>query len=57
LPMAALVWFTCREEVMGAYKSGLVMIVVAGTSALAVLALNTILLLQTFGVNLPGLPA
>jgi manganese transport protein len=57
VPMAALVWFTCREQVMGAYRNRLVMIIAASASALAVLALNAILLLQTFGVNLPGLPA
>lgn len=56
VPMAALVWFSCRKEVMGAYTSRLVMIVAASASAIAVLALNAILLLQVFGVNLPGLP-
>ena len=55
VPMVALVWFTCRKEVMSAYKSRLLMIVAASASAIAVLALNAILLLQTFGVNLPGL--
>jgi manganese transport protein len=57
VPMVALVWFSCREQVMGAYRSRLVMIVAASASAIAVLMLNAILLLQTFGVNLPGLPA
>jgi manganese transport protein len=42
---------------MGVYKSRLPMIAAAGLSALAVLALNAVLLLQTFGVNIPGLPS
>jgi manganese transport protein len=57
VPMAALVWFICRDDVMGIYKSRLPMIAAAGLSALAVLALNAVLLLQTFGVNIPGLPS
>lgn len=57
VPMAALVWFTCHADVMGVYKNRLPMIAAAGVAALGVLALNAILLLQTFGVNLPGLPA
>ncbi|RFU45044.1 Nramp family divalent metal transporter [Paraburkholderia sp. DHOC27] len=57
VPMAALVWFTCHGKVMGAYKNRLVMIVAGSASALAILALNVVLLLQTFGVSVPGLPA
>jgi len=55
VPMAALVWFTCRERVMGRYRNRMPMILAAGFSAVAVLALNVILLLQTFGVGVPGL--
>ena len=47
VPMAALVWFTCRESVMGQYRNRLVMIVAACASAIAVLVLNAVLLLQT----------
>jgi manganese transport protein len=47
VPMAALVWFTCREKVMGRYRNGPLMIVAACASAVAVLALNVVLLLQT----------
>jgi manganese transport protein len=54
VPMAALVWFTCRKEVMGTYRNRALMIVAAGASAMGVLALNVVLVLQTFGVNLPG---
>jgi len=47
VPMAALVWFTCREKVMCRYRNGPLMIVAACASAVAVLALNVVLLLQT----------
>jgi manganese transport protein len=47
VPMAALVWFTCRESVMGQYRNRLLMIVAACASAIAVLVLNVVLLLQT----------
>jgi manganese transport protein len=47
VPMAALVWFTCREKVMGRYRNRLPMIVAAVASAIAVLVLNVVLLLQT----------
>ena len=47
VPIAALVWFTCREKVMGRYRNGPLMIVAACASAVAVLALNVVLLLQT----------
>jgi manganese transport protein len=47
VPMAALVWFTCREKVMGRYRNRLPMIVAASASAIAVLVLNVVLLLQT----------
>jgi len=57
VPMAALVWFTCRTHVMGGYRSGLAMTLAAVVSAIAVLVLNVVLLLQTFGVDVPGLPS
>lgn len=55
VPMAALVWFTSRADVMGPWRNraGTVWLAVAG--AAAVLALNAVLLLQTFGVAVPGL--
>lgn len=52
-PMAALVWFTSREDVMGEYKNGKIMRVGAIVAAVAVLCLNAILIVQTFGVDLP----
>jgi len=55
-PMVALVWFTCRKEVMGRYQNRTLVKGAAILSAAAVLSLNAILLLQTFGVDVPGLP-
>ena len=55
VPMAALVWFTCRERVMGRYRNRMPMMLGAGFAAIAVLVLNVVLLLQTFGVGVPGL--
>jgi manganese transport protein len=56
-PMLALVLFTRRRDVMGEFASGPLPQAAAALGALVVLALNTILLLQTFGVAAPGLPA
>jgi manganese transport protein len=56
-PMAALVWFTCRTDVMGSYKNRTLVKITAIVAAVAVLALNMILLVQTFGVDIPGLPS
>jgi manganese transport protein len=56
-PMAALLWFTCRTEVMGEYRNRTLVKGAAILSAIAVLSLNAILLLQTFGVDIPGLPS
>ena len=56
-PMAALVWFTCRTEVMGSYKNRTLIKFAAIFAAVAVLSLNAVLLLQTFGVDIPGLPS
>jgi manganese transport protein len=49
-PMAALVWFTCRKDVMGAYRNRGVVVVVTLVAAVAVLSLNVVLLLQAAGV-------
>ncbi|WP_233869807.1 Nramp family divalent metal transporter [Paraburkholderia adhaesiva] len=55
VPMAALVWFTSRADVMGPYRNRPVTVWLAVTGAAIVLALNTVLLLDTFGVAVPGL--
>lgn len=56
LPMAALVWFTCRPDVMGAYRNRIPVVLLAVAAALVVLSLNAVLPMQTFGVGIPGLP-
>jgi manganese transport protein len=55
LPMAALLWFTSCEDVMGGYTNRMWVTVVATLAALVVLSFNVILVLQTFGVAIPGL--
>ncbi|HEX7911893.1 MAG TPA: Nramp family divalent metal transporter [Paraburkholderia sp.] len=57
VPMIALVIFTSRRDIMGAFVNSRL---VSGTAVLgtaAILGLNVILLLQTFGVAVPGIPA
>jgi manganese transport protein len=54
-PMAALVWFTCRRDLMGTHRNGVVTAVSAVAGAAAVLALNVVLVLETFGLTVPGL--
>jgi manganese transport protein len=56
LPMAALVWLTCREDVMGMYRNRKSVAMLATLAALAVVSFNVILVLQTFGVDTAGLP-
>jgi manganese transport protein len=57
VPMAALVWFTCRKGVMGDYHNRLFIKLASILAATLVLSLNIVLLLQTFGLEVPGLPA
>ncbi|MCY0386951.1 Nramp family divalent metal transporter [Robbsia sp. Bb-Pol-6] len=57
VPMLALVWFTCRRDIMGAYRNSTLVKCGAVVAAAAVLCLNAILLLQAFGFSVPGLPA
>ena len=56
IPMLALVWFTCRRDIMGVYRNGPVVIALAVAASIAVLSLNFVLLPQMLGVELPGLP-
>lgn len=53
VPMLALVWFTCRRDIMGEYANGALVKVGAGIAAVLVLALNGMLLASAFGVSLP----
>jgi len=55
VPMAALVWFTSRADVMGPYRNRRVTVALAVTGAAIVLVLNAVLLLDISGVGVPGL--
>ncbi|GAB0120325.1 Nramp family divalent metal transporter [Acidisoma sp. 7E03] len=55
IPMVALVLFTGNRTVMGTYANRPLTQVVAVLGTAVVLALNLVLLLQTFGVAIPGL--
>ncbi|WP_448100963.1 Nramp family divalent metal transporter [Luteibacter jiangsuensis] len=48
-PMVALVWFTSRSDLMGPFRNRVPVTVAAVVAALVVLALNIVLLLDTFG--------
>jgi manganese transport protein len=55
VPMLALLWFTCRRDIMGSYRNSPLVIVLAVLAALVVLGLNIVLLLQAAGVQILGL--
>ena len=57
LPMVALLLFTRRADIMGRFANGRLTGVAATVGTAVVLLLNVILILQTFGVAIPGLPA
>ena len=57
LPMIALLIFTGRRDIMGEFVDRKLMRIAAMSGTAVVLFLNTILLLQTFGVNIPFLPS
>jgi len=56
VPMIALVMFTRRPDIMGQFANRRLTDVAAVLGTAIVLALNLVLLLQTFGVAIPGLP-
>jgi manganese transport protein len=56
-PMVALVIFTRRPDIMGSFANTKTTQLLAIVAAVVVLFLNAILLLQTFGASIPGLPA
>jgi len=55
LPMVAVLMFTRRADLMGQFADGPITRIAAATATVLVLALNVFLILQTFGVALPGL--
>jgi len=56
VPMIALVIFTSRRDIMGAFVNSRWVTWTAALGTVTILALNVVLLLQTFGVAIPGLP-
>ncbi len=57
VPMIALTNFTGRRDIMGAFVNSRLTQAAAVLGSIVILALNVILVLQTFGVPIPGLPA
>ena len=57
LPMVALVLFTRRRDIMGVFANSRLVDAAAIGGATVIVALNVVLVLQVFGVPLPGLPA
>jgi manganese transport protein len=55
LPMVALLIFTRRRDIMGAFTNGRATNLAALVGTVVVLALNAFLILQTFGISIPGL--
>lgn len=55
LPMIALLMFTRRRDIMGAFVNSRLTNAVAVIGTAVVLLLNAVLILQTFGVPIPGL--
>ncbi len=55
-PVIALLIFTSRKDIMGAFANSRLTNAAAAFGALVILTLNAVLLLQAFGVAIPGLP-
>ncbi len=56
-PMIAVVVFTSRRDIMGAFANARVTLAAAIAGTAIVLTLNVVLVLQTLGVTIPGLAA
>jgi manganese transport protein len=56
-PVIALIVFTGRRDIMGDFVNSRLTQAAAVVGAAVILALNLVLVLQTFGVQIPGLPA
>ena len=56
-PVIALLMFTRRKDIMGVFANSRLTNVAAIAGTLLILVLNAILLLQAFGVEIPGLPS
>ena len=57
LPMISLLMFTRRADIMGQFANSRLTQIAALVGTTIVLLLNTFLILQTFGVPIPGLSA
>jgi manganese transport protein len=57
LPMIALIIFTGRHDIMGAFKNNRLTRIAALIGTIVVIALNFVLIAQTLGVEIPGLAA
>ena len=55
--MIALVLFTRRHDLMGEFANSRLTNIAAILGTVIILLLNAVLLLQTFGVPIPGLPS
>ncbi|NTF45522.1 Nramp family divalent metal transporter [Rhizobium rhizogenes] len=55
IPMIALVLFTRNRAIMGNFANGRLTDITAIVGTIVILCLNAILLLQTFGIPIPGL--
>jgi manganese transport protein len=55
IPMIALVMFTRNPAIMGSFANKRLLDIAAIVGAVIILCLNAVLLLQTFGVPVPGL--
>ncbi|OCJ07163.1 divalent metal cation transporter [Rhizobium sp. AC27/96] len=55
IPMIALVLFTRNRAIMGNFANGRLTDITAIVGTIVILGLNAILLLQTFGIPIPGL--
>ncbi|MGP2522409.1 Nramp family divalent metal transporter [Pantoea ananatis] len=54
-PMIALVMFTRRRDIMGEFVNNKLTVILSVIGTVIIVTLNIILLLQVFGVNIPGL--
>jgi manganese transport protein len=55
LPMISLIVFTGRADIMGSFVNGKLTRIAAVIATAVVLALNVVLIVQTFGLPIPGL--
>jgi manganese transport protein len=56
-PVIALIIFTGRRDIMGAFANSRLTQTAAIVGAAVILVLNVILVLQTFGIAIPGVPS